>query len=208
MSGAICRQCLGKSSGRSRLSVSWRYTLGDGAVLGQDWKSTRTVAWKSTCDSFLRKLMRSLFDEWIANVKDRNFEVTGRIFSVTKEDGKYSLCVNFDNDIVTIFKEVRNLQWLCASDTNKSRYRLPYTLTITVDEAKEKYPFAVALSETLRAEIALGKVPSDMKPLIASIERNVQSCIHNAFRKKIKGFAEPAIAVKSRSSVYAPRQGD
>ena len=50
--------------------------------------------------------------------------------------------MNFDPQIVTLFKEVRNLLWL--------GYQVPHGITNMAKDAKRVYPHAVSLMETVR----------------------------------------------------------
>lgn len=52
------------------------------------------------------------------------------------------LAVNFDPQIITLFKEVRNLLWLGFS--------VPHAVTNMAKDAKRVYPHAVSLMETVR----------------------------------------------------------
>ena len=55
----------------------------------------------------------------------------------------HSLLVNYDEEVITTFKEVRNFQWL--------GFRVPYSVIILGEQVKEQYPFAIAMKEALRA---------------------------------------------------------
>ena len=190
------------------------------AVLGKDWeRHTEGRSLKTICDSFRRKLdTQPIFDEWMARINiartnNPNFEVNGNIFSVvTREkdqmnnqnnEGKgmekrqqqqqqeLMLKVSFDPDIIMLFKEVRNLHWLNQSNHDRNHFRVPYTLKIISDEAKEKYPYAMALNETLRTyQNTLLKVNESLKPLVAGLHRSVQSKIHGAFKNRIRWDSE------------------
>lgn len=52
------------------------------------------------------------------------------------------LAVNFDPQIITLFKEIRNLLWLGFS--------VPHAVTNMAKDAKRVYPHAVSLMETVR----------------------------------------------------------
>lgn len=52
----------------------------------------------------------------------RNLEVSGKILDVNKKGNKLLLEVNFDSQLITLFKEVRNLQWL--------GFRVPFAITL------------------------------------------------------------------------------
>ena len=62
-----------------------------------------------------------------------------------KESGKESweLCVYFEDNIVTLFKEIRNLNWL--------NVKVPHVLKFKAEEAIYIYPYVVSLKESLRA---------------------------------------------------------
>ena len=101
------------------------------------------------------------------------------------------LKVSFDPDIIMLFKEVRNLHWLNSTNTDRNHFRVPYTLKIISDEAKEKYPYAMALNETLRTYTStLLKVNDSLRPLVAGLHRSVQSKIHGAFKNHIRWDSE------------------
>ena len=113
--------------------------------------------------------------------------------SSSKESGATDLVlkVSFDPDIIMLFKEVRNLHWLNQSNHDRNHFRVPYTLKIISDEAKEKYPYAMALNETLRTyQTTLSKVDSSLRPLVAGLHRSVQSKIHGAFKNHIRWDSE------------------
>ncbi len=50
--------------------------------------------------------------------------------------------VNFDDRLIALFKEIRNLTWL--------KVKLPFTLKFKSDDAQNIYPVAVSLQESLR----------------------------------------------------------
>jgi hypothetical protein len=54
----------------------------------------------------------------------------------------FQLAVNFDPQIITLFKEVRNLLWL--------NFQVPHAITNMAKDAKRVYPHAVSLMETVR----------------------------------------------------------
>ncbi|KAF9068581.1 cytoplasmic dynein heavy chain 1 [Rhodocollybia butyracea] len=55
---------------------------------------------------------------------------------------QFQLAVNFDPQIITLFKEVRNLLWL--------GFQVPHAITNMAKDAKRVYPHAVSLMETVR----------------------------------------------------------
>ena len=89
-----------------------------------------------------------------------------------RKGNKLYLDINFDSQIITLFKEVRNLQWL--------GFRVPFSITLLSSSAKQVYPFAVSLKEIIRTySQTCGKVTPEIAPLIASYKREVQSNIND-----------------------------
>ena len=152
-------------------------------------------ALKNSCDSFKKKLdTQPIFNEWIERIKDSsNFEVGGRIFDVRRRSTGSSntileLNVSFNKEIITLFKEVRNLAWL-AND--QYGFRVPYTIKIMSDEAKERYPYAMALTETLRTYQHINtQLSEDIGTLTAKTKKSIQVAFAKAFNKHIKWDSE------------------
>ena len=166
------------------------------AVLGSGWETHADGRLlKSTCDGFKRKLdTQPIFNDWLERIKvSSNLEVGGRIFDVIKlssggSSKNLELCVSFNKEIITLFKEVRNLSWLA---TDHYGFRVPYTVKIMSDEAKERYPYAMALTETLRTYKQISKrMSADIVVLTAKIKKSVQVTLAKAFNKHIKWDSE------------------
>ena len=70
--------------------------------------------------------------------------VGGRLFEIVRlsRGGGFQLAVNFDPQIITLFKEVRNLLW--------AGFQVPHAITNMAKDAKRVYPHAVSLMETVR----------------------------------------------------------
>lgn len=89
-------------------------------VLGKGWEShLEGQKLKADGDSFRAKLStQEVFQDWTRNVQERKIGITGRIFmidSVRSRTGRGSvlkLKVNFLPEIITLYKEVRNLKSL------------------------------------------------------------------------------------------------
>ena len=91
---------------------------------------------------------KAVFDGWVSRVNQRNFAVSGPIFLLEQirsevEDTvrKLRLRINFQQEIITLSKEVRNLKWL--------GYRVPLTIINKAHQANQLYPFAVSLTESV-----------------------------------------------------------
>ena len=86
---------------------------------------------------------RPFFDAWLHDINRRDMGVSGRLFEIVRlRGGGMVLAVNFDPQIITLFKEVRNLLWL--------GFQVPHAVGNLAKDAKRVYPHAVSLMETVR----------------------------------------------------------
>ncbi|XP_064603299.1 cytoplasmic dynein 1 heavy chain 1-like isoform X2 [Liolophura sinensis] len=150
-------------------------------VLGKGWENhVEGQKLKADGDSFRIKLNTTdLFEDWSRKVQQRNLGVTGRIFSIqslkSRQTGKGSLlklCVNFQPEIITLSKEVRNMKWL--------GFRVPLAIVNKAHQANQLYPFAISLYESVRTyERCLEKI--DERPsivlLVAGLRKEIQTLI-------------------------------
>ncbi|KAF8653334.1 hypothetical protein AX16_004034 [Volvariella volvacea WC 439] len=115
-------------------------------VLGKGWELyAEGQKLQSESSAFRRKLdTRPVYEAWLHDINRRNMGVDGRLFEIVKlrGPGGYQLAVNFDPQIITLFKEVRNLLWL--------GFQVPHAITNMAKDAKRVYPHAVSLMETVR----------------------------------------------------------
>ncbi|KAI0249468.1 cytoplasmic dynein heavy chain 1 [Lactifluus subvellereus] len=114
-------------------------------VLGKGWElyaEGQKLQAEST--AFRRKLdTRSVYEAWLHDINRRDMGVTGRLFEIVRlRGGGFQLAVNFDPQIITLFKDVRNLLWL--------GFQVPHAITNMAKDAKRVYPHAVSLMETVR----------------------------------------------------------
>ncbi|CAK4708908.1 unnamed protein product, partial [Aphanomyces euteiches] len=90
-----------------------------------------------------------IFDHWVNElVSVPTFDVRNIILNILSktspdnEDGlERELSVAFNHQIVTLFKEVRNLEWL--------GYRVPFTLKMIAEDAKENASFVREVRTTI-----------------------------------------------------------
>jgi len=114
-------------------------------VLGKGWElyaEGQKLQTEST--AFRRKLdTRPVYEAWVHDINRRDMGINGRLFEIIRlRGGGYQLAVNFDPQIITLFKEVRNLLWL--------NYQVPHAISNMAKDAKRVYPHAVSLMETVR----------------------------------------------------------
>jgi dynein heavy chain 1, cytosolic len=114
--------------------------------------------------------------------------VSGRLFEITRNRAQgnvLQLGVNFDPQIITLFKEVRNLLWL--------NHQVPHNISGLAKTAKRVYPFAVSLMETVRTySQTLQKVQKhpEIIMLVASYRHEVQVMIARGINYEWKYFVD------------------
>ncbi|KDQ51322.1 hypothetical protein JAAARDRAFT_140422 [Jaapia argillacea MUCL 33604] len=114
-------------------------------VLGKGWELyAEGQKLQSESAAFRKKLdTRPVYDAWLHDINRRDMGVNGRLFEIIRlRGGGFQLAVNFDPQIITLFKEVRNLLWL--------NFQVPHAITNMAKDAKRVYPHAVSLMETVR----------------------------------------------------------
>ncbi|KAI9803379.1 MAG: hypothetical protein M1833_000898 [Piccolia ochrophora] len=116
-------------------------------VLGKDWALHSEGQRLQSESTMFRKKLETwpIFESWLHDVKRRNIAISGRLFSIVRnraQGNKLELAVNFDSQVIALFKEVRNLTWL--------GFAVPHSVSNVSKEAKRVYPYAVSLMETIR----------------------------------------------------------
>ncbi|KAK6094055.1 dynein heavy chain [Batrachochytrium dendrobatidis] len=146
-------------------------------VLGRGWEqyaegqklSQEERAFKNQLNT------RPIFDRWVANISSREINIGGRIFDITRNrarGGELQLTVNFDDQIIAVFKEIRNLLW--------HQFVVPHPIVNVAKDAKRVYPFAVSLAETVRTWDKTLNLLSQNKSicwLVATYHKSVQTLI-------------------------------
>lgn len=85
---------------------------------------------------------------------------------MSKKGTKLHLDVHFDPQIITLFKEVRNLQAL--------NFRVPLQIILLASSAKQVYPFAVSLKESVRTYVQVRSQRSFPPPrVIVSLDKRL-----------------------------------
>ena len=146
-------------------------------VLGKDWMlHSEGQKLDAEGESFRKKLdTRPIFESWLHDVNKRKFSLAGRLFGITKNrsmGNALELTVNFDPQVVALFKEVRNLIWL--------NYSIPHAVVNISKDAKKVYPFAVSLTETVRIMGQTNRAVEDMSgnsSLLAGYQNAVQDLV-------------------------------
>lgn len=168
------------------------------AVLGKRWElDVEGQKLKADAEPFRKKLNTDqLFEQWCKETEGRNFEVKGRLLDVVKKRNELLVDINFDENIITLFKEVRNLQWL--------GYRLPFSITMHASSAKRVYPFAVSLRESLRTySQTCRRITESSALLVAADKVQVQQKLNEGFKLKWESLAKLDPFVTSLAEMVA-----
>ncbi|KAL2754348.1 hypothetical protein ACRALDRAFT_1041995 [Sodiomyces alcalophilus JCM 7366] len=116
-------------------------------VLGPDWAlHAEGQKLENESNLFRKKLnTRPIFESWLSDVQRRQISISGHLFEIRRvrsAGGALELSVNFDPQVITLFKETRNLTW--------QEYNIPHSINTVSKDAKRVYPFAVSLMESVR----------------------------------------------------------
>ncbi|KAM3486950.1 hypothetical protein MY8738_000076 [Beauveria namnaoensis] len=117
------------------------------AVLGPEWTlHAEGHKLQEESELFKHKLDTArIYEAWLADVGRRKISISGQLFDIARvrsAGGILELAVNFDPQIITLFKETRNLTW--------QSYSVPHAITTVSKDAKRVYPYAVSLMESVR----------------------------------------------------------
>ncbi|KAF7869712.1 hypothetical protein EAF04_004496 [Stromatinia cepivora] len=184
-------------------------------VLGTEW-ALHAEGQKLLSDSnlFRNKLdTRPIFEAWLHDVQRKHVTISGRLFNINKiraANNALELAVNFDHQVIALFKETRNLQWL--------NYPVPHQINNISKDAKRVYPYAVSLMETVRTFTQTSRQiaeMADVQILLSGYQNEVQALIARGVTLKwesfvhsydihikptyTKGSIEPAIANRTES---------
>ena len=157
-------------------------------VLGQDW-TLHSEGRKLEADSnmFRKKLdTRPIFDSWLQGVQKRRISIQGRLFTIVKNramGNSLELSINFDSQVIVLFKEVRNLVWL--------NYQIPHGISSVSKEARRVYPYAVSLMESGRLVAQTSRfieTMPNMAVLLSGYQREVHELILTGLTLKWESF--------------------
>lgn len=147
------------------------------AVLGQDW-TLHTDGEKIQAEStmFRKKLTtRDIFGVWLQGVQRSEITTGGRLFQINKvrgPSGQLEIQVNFDDQVVALFKEVRSLTWLGFS--------VPHMVSTVARNAQRIYPYALSLMESVRTYVLTVRAIQDA-PTVAQLMSNYIKEAHALF---------------------------
>ncbi|KAH6676840.1 cytoplasmic dynein-like protein 1 heavy chain 1 [Halenospora varia] len=157
-------------------------------VLGHDWAlHSEGQKLQSESNLFRKKLdTRPIFEAWLHDVQRKQISISGRLFNINKiRAANYALelAVNFDPQVIALFKETRNLLWL--------NYAVPHSINNVSKEAKRVYPYAVSLMETVRTFAQTSRQisqMSDVSILLSGYQNDVYALIAKGIPLKWESF--------------------
>ena len=145
------------------------------AVLGKDWKQHPDgKKLNEIGEAFAKKLdTKETVEKWIEEMLAYcgTFDFSDKIFLVVSrrdQQGKeyWELTVNFDEQVITLFKEVRALTWL--------KFKGLISMKIKADDIKTYYPYATSLQEALRTyQQTCAKIDFRIEKLLAESKSEI-----------------------------------
>ncbi|KTW31656.1 dynein heavy chain [Pneumocystis jirovecii RU7] len=157
-------------------------------VLGKGWE-LYAEAQKLQADStvFKKKLnARQIYEAWLQDVTRKNLSISGKLLKIVQNrtlGNKLELKLNFDHQIIMLFKEVRNLQWL--------NFSIPHSINSISKEVKRLYPYIISLIETIRNYIQINEKISDINDisiLLAEYQNDIQNFISKGMNLNWESF--------------------
>ena len=161
------------------------------SVLGSQWHMhSEGQRLQSESADFRKKLdVTPVYQSWLHDVTRRNISISGRLFHINRNRASgnaLELAVNFDPQIITLFKEVRNLLWL--------RFNIPHAINNISKDARRVYPYAVSLIESVR--------------IFAQTNQNItmipeSALLLNGYRDGVQKLIAKGLPLKWESFVHA-----
>lgn len=170
-------------------------------VLGEQW-ALHAEGQKLQAESnlFRKKLdTRPVFEAWLHDVTRRKISINGRLFNIVRNraaGNTLELTVNFDPQVIALFKEVRNLFYL--------NFQVPHAISNTSKEAKRVYPFAISLMESIRTlsqTIRNISAMTEVAILLAGYQNDVQTLIARGIPLKWDPFVHTYDLIKPVSQL-------
>ncbi|KAJ6227585.1 dynein heavy chain [Anaeramoeba flamelloides] len=147
-------------------------------ILGKGWGDHYNgMKLKRDGNNFKRKLnTEEIFEKWKSenDEKNQNLKLNGPIFEIVKNQNGYNLNITFKHELVTLFKEVRNLQWL--------GFKIDNNIRTNAQNAQSLYPSAINLKESVQNYFFIcDSLETHIQPLISNYQNKVQQTIEDGF---------------------------
>lgn len=160
-------------------------------ILGKEW-ALHAEGQKLQAESsmFKKKLdTRPIFESWIQSVARQKLSISGRLFIVNRNRAAgniLELHVNFNAQVIALFKEVRNLTW--------RGYQVPHGINNISKEAKRVYPYAVSLMESVRTYT---------QTIQSIVDLTGVALLLNGYLNDVQGLVGKGVPLKWESFVHA-----
>ncbi|KAI2473006.1 cytoplasmic dynein heavy chain [Annulohypoxylon bovei var. microspora] len=150
-------------------------------ILGSDWAlHTEGQKLQTESELFRKKLnTQTIYKAWIEDVQRKQISIAGRLFNINKvraANNALDLSVNFDAQIIALFKETRNLGW--------QNFNVPHAVNNIAKDAKRVYPYAVSLMESVRTFAQTTRQISEL-PEVSILLSGYQNDVHVLVAKGI-----------------------
>ncbi|KAF2083456.1 hypothetical protein K490DRAFT_51603 [Saccharata proteae CBS 121410] len=160
-------------------------------ILGREWNLHMEGQRLQSESSMFRKKLdtKPIFDSWLKEVQRRDLSISGRLFSVNRNraaGNTLELGVNFDHQVIALFKEVRNLLWL--------NFQVPHAINNISKEAKRVYPYAVSMMESVRTYSQIVRAISEMEDV---------SILLHGYQNDAQALVVKGVPLKWESFVHA-----
>ncbi|KAL6719365.1 dynein heavy chain [Lecanora helva] len=157
-------------------------------VLGEEWTlHSEGQRLEAEGNMFRKKLdTKPIFDSWLQEVQRRDISIAGRLFGISRNRAMGSsleLNVNFDQQVIVLFKEVRNLLWL--------NYQIPHAVSSISKDTKRVYPYAVSLMESVRSLAQTSRIIDSLPRvsiLLSGYQKDMQDHILTGVNLKWESF--------------------
>eukprot|EP01105_Mastigella_eilhardi_P022506 TRINITY_DN553_c0_g1_i1.p1 TRINITY_DN553_c0_g1~~TRINITY_DN553_c0_g1_i1.p1 ORF type:complete len:4613 (+),score=1400.71 TRINITY_DN553_c0_g1_i1:1522-13839(+) len=145
-------------------------------VLGSNWQmDPEGLKIKTEGTEFLKKLdPQPIFEQWQQDITRRTPNPDAlnqrRIMTVIPKGTQLMLQIDFDEALISLFKEVRNLQWL--------GFQIHFQIRLTAIMSKQIYPLAISLKDSFNMYFQMSaKIPSDVEQLLSAERAQIQSLL-------------------------------
>ncbi|KAI0014906.1 cytoplasmic dynein heavy chain [Xylariomycetidae sp. FL0641] len=150
-------------------------------ILGSDWALHSEGQKLQTESELFRKKLntQTIYKAWIEDVNRKQITISGRLFNINKvraSNNALELSVNFDAQIIALFKETRNLGW--------QNFNVPHAVNNVAKDAKRVYPYAVSLMESVRTFAQTTRQISEMSE-VSILLSGYQNDVHVLIAKGI-----------------------
>ncbi len=161
-------------------------------VLGSSWAQHRDGRQlKSVCDELMRNLdtnriFMHWLDGWKQDLSRRSAQAVLNLYLLTASadcNGDMQLTLNFDMAAVSLFKEIRHLEWL-GFEVPEPALKVMNKMWELGNQSAALYPHAVALAATLRTreQVIHTLQKKNLESLLVPQLIEARGLIYNAFR--------------------------